>query len=75
MERKRHRSNTLKENGYWVSRFAEHKGQPRKLWKAFTSIMGLDRAAEIPIATSPSAQEFLDYFVKKIKLIRKSIGE
>ena len=67
MQRERHRVNALKENGYWVSRVAEHKGQPRKLWKAFSSIMGLDRAAEIPIATSPSAQELLDYFVKKIE--------
>ena len=42
---------------------------------SFSSIMGLDRAAEIPIATSPSAQELLDYFVKKIELIRKSTGD
>ena len=71
MERERHRINYLKENGYWVSRVAEPNGQPRK---AFSSIMDLDRAAEITIATRPSAQELLDYFVKKIELIRKSTG-
>ena len=75
IEWKHHRINTLKEKGVWVSRVAEHKGQPRKLWKAFSSIIGLDRAAEIPIATSPSAQELFDYFVGKIELIEKSTGD
>ena len=71
-ERTRHKANCLKENGYWLARISEHSGQPRKLWRAFSSIMGLDRVATV--TGGPSAQSLLDFFVQKIETIRQSTG-
>ena len=62
-ERTRHKANRLKENGYWLARISEHSGQPRKLWRAFSSIMGLDRVATV--TGGPSAQSLLDFFVQQ----------
>ena len=55
-----------------VGRISEHSGQPRKLWRAFSSIMGLDRVATV--TGGPSAQSLLDFFVQKIETIRQSTG-
>ena len=72
-EKIRHKANLIKENSYWLARVEENKGQPRKLWKSFSSIMGLDRVVDAPIG-SPSAQDLIDYFFQKIETIRQSTG-
>ena len=41
-ERARHEVNRIKENGCWLACISEHSGQPRKLWRTFSSITGLD---------------------------------
>ena len=69
----RHRINRIKESSYWLSCASAHKGQPRKLWKTFSSIMGLDKVSSIPIK-GLTAQELMDYFIEKIESIRKSTG-
>ena len=48
-------------------------GQPRKLWKVFSSMMGRGRE-ESATPGKPSAQSLLDYFIKKIDDIRQSTG-
>ena len=48
-------------------------GQPRKLWKVFSSMMRLDRV-ESAATGKPTAQCLLDYFIKKINDIRQSTG-
>ena len=50
-----------------------HCGQPRKLWKVFSSMMRLDKE-EFAAARQPTAQNLLDYFIKKINDIRQSTG-
>ena len=72
-EKTRHKANRVKENAYWLGQISEHSGRPRKLWKAFSSIMGLDRVTSTSIG-SPSAQDLLEYFVQKIETIRKATG-
>lgn len=72
-EKIRHKTNRLKENSYWLARISEHSGQPRKLWRSFSSVMGLDRAIVSSIG-GPTAQNLLDFFVQKIKTIRQSTG-
>ena len=72
-EKTRHKANRVKENAHWLGQISEHSGQPRKLWKAFSSIMGLDHVTSTSIG-SPSAQDLLDYFVQKIETIRKATG-
>ena len=72
-ERTRHKANRLKESGYWLAHISEHSGQPRKLWRTFSSIMGLDRVAVVK--EDPSAHpSLLDFFVQKIDTIRQSTG-
>ena len=65
--------NRVKENAYWLGQISENSGRPRKLWKAFPSIMGLDRVTSTPIGC-PSSQDLLEYFVPKIETIRKATG-
>ena len=72
-ERERHRVNRAKERGYWLLRINEHSGQPRKLWKTFSTMLGLDRVASNFTGT-PSAQDLLKYFMDKVELIRHSTG-
>ena len=72
-ERERHRINCVKENSYWLSRISEQSGQPRKLWKVFSSIMGLDRVASASMS-GLSADDLLNYFSEKIDNIRRSTG-
>ena len=71
-ERTRHKASRLKESGYWLARISEHSDQPRKLWRAFSSIMGLDRVAVGK--EGPLAQSLLDFFVQKIETLRQSTG-
>ena len=71
---KRHftcRVNRMKENAYWLTCSSTHSGQPRKLWKIFSQIMGLDTAGALPMG-DPTSQDLMDYFVKKIETIRNS---
>ena len=72
-EKVRHKANLVKENSYWLCKLSENAGQPRKLWKIFSSAMGLDRVADPPIG-SPTAQNHIDYFLQKIETIRMSTG-
>ena len=51
----------------------ENAGQPRKLWKTFSTVLGWNRVAETE-AGGPTAQGLLEYFTKKIADIRKSTG-
>ena len=54
-EKERHRINRIKENAYWLTCISSHSGQPRKLWRTFSTIMGLDKAGSLPIS-GPTAQ-------------------
>ena len=72
-EKERHRVNRIKENAYWLTCISSHSGQPRKLWRTFSTIMGLDKAGSLPIS-GPTAQKLHDYFVQKIENIRRSTG-
>ena len=65
-ERERHRLNRLKENAYWLLCVSDHSSHPRKLWKTFSTLMGIDRAKSIPVGI-PTAQNLLNYFTKKIR--------
>ena len=58
-EKERHRINRIKESSYWLTCVSAHMGQPRKLWKTFSSIMGLDKVSSIPIK-GLTAQELMD---------------
>ena len=62
-------------DGYWLSRIAEYSSQPRKLWKTFSSVMGLDNVSSNIPTGSHSAQSLIDYLVKKIEDIRSSTGQ
>jgi len=73
-ERERHRINRVKENSYWLSRISKQSGQPHKLWKVFSSIMGLDRVASASVS-GLSADDLLNYFSEKIDNIRCSTGD
>ena len=72
-ERERHRTNRTKEENYWQMCVSANTGQPRKLWKVFSSMMGRGRE-ESAAPGKPSAQSLLDYFIKKIDDIRQSTG-
>ena len=74
-EREQHRIYRIKEDGYWLSRVAEYSSQPRKLWKRFSSVMGIENVSSNIPTGSPSAQSLIDYFVKKIEDIRSSTGQ
>src|SRR6218665_1331818 len=52
---------------------AENASHPQKLWKTFSSILGLDRVDRTSTG-GPTSQNLLDYFVKKINDIRQSTG-
>ena len=64
-ERERHRIYRVKENSYWLTCISNNAGQSRKLWKAFSSIMGIDQVSKTALE-SPSAQDLLDFFIKKV---------
>ena len=72
-ERERHRIYRVKENSYWLTCISNNAGQSRKLWKAFSSITGIDQLSKTALE-SPSAQDLLDFFIKKVADIRKSTG-
>ena len=72
-ERERHRTNRIKEENYWQMCVSVNSGQPRKLWKVFSAMMGRTKA-ESAASGKPSAQSLLDYFIKKIDDIRQSTG-
>ena len=72
-EQERHRTNRTKEENYWQMCVSVNTGQPRKLWKVFSSMMGRTRE-ESAASGKPSAQSLLDYFIKKIHDIRQSTG-
>ena len=72
-ERERHRTNRIKEENYWQMCISVNTGQPKKLWKVFSSMMGRTRE-ESATSGKPSAQSLLDYFIKKIDDIRQPTG-
>ena len=72
-ERERHRIYRVKESSYWLACISNNAGQSRKLWKTFSSIMGIDQVSNTTLE-SPSAQDLLDFFIKKVADIRKSTG-
>jgi hypothetical protein len=63
----------VKENSYWMSRISEQSGQPRRLWKTFSSVMGVDRVASTGISAL-TAEDLSKYFTEKIEKIRQSTG-
>ena len=72
-ERERHKINRIKENSYWLSQISEYSGQPRRLWKSFSSVMGLDRVKSEGVSGITS-EDLLNFFIEKIELIRRSTG-
>ena len=72
-EREQHRIYRVKESSYWLACISNNAGQSRKLWKTFSSVMGIDQVSKTNLKT-PSAQDLLDFFIKKVADIRKSTG-
>jgi len=48
-------------------------GQPKKLWRTFQSILGTDQSGKSPRAVI-SAQKFLDFYSKKLRLFVGRLG-
>ena len=73
-ERMRHSIHRTKENAYWSLRLSEDMGQPRKLWRAMSSVLGSTSKSCSDGVSSPSAHEFLNFFNEKVDAVRREAG-
>ena len=73
-ERKRHKVYRQKERAFWNAQLVDHARQPKKLWNTLSSILGSSNSKQLPKNT-PSAQDFLDFFNKKVEAVREATGQ
>src|SRR5664279_3839710 len=72
-ERKRHRIYREKESSYWTAIVTSQACQPKKLWRAFNTIMQKDKSGA-STKRCPSAQQLLDYFNEKVASVHNTTG-
>ena len=70
-ERKRHSIYRTKKNAYWSLCLSENVGQPRKLLRAMSPILGSTGKRSCDGGDSPSAHEFLNFFNEKVDAVRR----
>ena len=73
-ERKRHTVYHRKESQFWSRRLSDQAGQPRKMWKTISSILGKTETGNDSEKTGLTAQNLMDFFNKKIQSVRQTTG-
>jgi len=70
----RHRVYCQKECAFWNAQLTDNVRQPKKLWNTLDTILDASKSKPLPNNIS-SAQDFLDFFNKKIEAVRKETGQ
>ena len=55
-----------KESQYWSNRITENSGNPKKLWRSFTSILSRDKGG-VPASADITADKLAKFFVEKVE--------
>ena len=71
-----HQLYNRKQNSYWEKKVDDSRGNPRKLWKTLSNIMGKRRTSPTPASLDElTAEKFSKAFAKKVESVRTSTAD